>query len=545
MRISGKIALLVAFFLGVLAVDGYVGSRLIARMNTELHGVVNNDVVLMQTATQITRYQLQKAIVFERARRIAEELAYQSVTPARKEHLLFHTKLAKTNFEELSKEGALNIVDGKLLVDTGIRQARDPKAAIRLQRVAAVFKEIEKAHIHYDAVIGEMFNAVLAGKYELSPDDLGQIHRDEKKLTTELQNLVGEVQTFTKGTLANARAYEATAEIILWFTLIASLLASFILALWIMHSISEPLKALVGAAQQIGDGRLEVSLAENSRDEFGELSRAFNQMSRQLVEAKRTLEEQSATLKRNLDLTEQQKKDLEKVNRELDRFVQTVSHDIRSPLMGIVWYADYLKNNYYDTLDKKGQDSLDGACRSVERANALIQDLLTLTRISRVRNPYQHVQIGALVEEVTANLEYKIKQNRVDLRVQPNLPTVICDGIKIKEVFLNLLTNAIKFSSKQEVQPKIDIRYVENTDTHEFIVRDNGIGIDPAHHEEIFAIFKRLDVSEKYEGTGAGLSIVKSVIDDHGGKVWVVSGLGMGSEFHFTIPKGLESHKQA
>jgi signal transduction histidine kinase len=104
------------------------------------------------------------------------------------------------------------------------------------------------------------------------------------------------------------------------------------------------------------------------------------------------------------------------------------------------------------------------------------------------------------------------------------------------------MTNAIKFSSgRPDVQPVIQIEMKDTPDAYEFIVRDNGIGIAQEHHQEIFDIFKRVDVSEKYEGTGAGLSIVKSVVDDHGGKIWVVSDVGQGSAFHFTIPKGLQT----
>jgi signal transduction histidine kinase len=146
-----------------------------------------------------------------------------------------------------------------------------------------------------------------------------------------------------------------------------------------------------------------------------------------------------------------------------------------------------------------------------------------------------------MIDDVLANLDYKIKQNQVDFKVQADLPVIICDPIKLKEVFLNLSTNAIKFSSgRAAVQPVVSIQMIETADAYEFIVKDNGIGIAPEHHQEIFEIFKRLETAEKFEGTGAGLSIVKSVVDDHGGKIWVVSDLGQGSEFHFTIPKELK-----
>ena len=531
---------LIVILLVVLAINGLISFRLLKGVGEELQTVVKKDLVLMETSTSVTKHQLQKAIIFERLRRIAEELAYQQVTPARKEHLVFHSKLARNDFDVLAKEGAINIVNGKLLVDESIRYAKNVKTREDLQRVAAVLKEIEKAHIHYDAMAGEAFSAVKEGRYEISPEDINQIHTDERKLSNELEKLLNEVQSFTQKSMANAKEYEKTTELVLWTIFILSLLIGLGLAWSIIRSINRPLGSLLKATHEIGGGNLSVKLDESSRDELGDLSREFNRMSGQLSEARTKLEEQSKVLRYNLDLTAQQKKDLEKVNQELDRFVHTVSHDIRSPLMGIAWYADFLKNHHYDALDQKGRDSVEGICRGVDRANALIKDLLDLTRISRVRNPYQRASVKAMLDDVLANLEYKIKQNQVDLKVQSGLPDIVCDPIKLKEVFLNLLTNAMKFASgRMGVQPSVIIEMQEMSDAYEFIVKDNGIGIAPEHHQEVFEIFKRLDVSEKYEGTGAGLSIVKSVIDDHGGKIWIISDVGQGAEFHFTIPKGL------
>ncbi len=540
MKISVKILVLVVVFLSVIAFNGVISHQLLKRMGSELRGVVNKDVALMQAATAVTRLQLQKAIIFERMRRIAEELAYQETNTARKEHLFFQTKLSQNGFNDLAKEGALNIVNAKILLDESLKEKLEPDVKAQFQQLASILREIEKAHIHYDALAGDLFNIILSKKYEFSQDDLAQIHRDERKLTTELQKLVEAVQKFTQGSLVKAEVYERTAERILWVILLISLFVSLLLAISIIHAIARPLKGLVKAAERVGQGDLNIHLAESGRDEFGELSRTFNQMSRQLDESKKKLEAQQETLRQHLDITEKQKKDLLKVNHELDQFVHTVSHDIRSPLMGISWYADFLKKQHYEALDSKGRDSVDGVIRGVEKANALIRDLLTLTRLSRVNNPYQHVDVSLLLNDVTTTLEYKIKETHTDLQIQSNLPGIICDGIKLKEVFLNLITNAIKFSSKnKEVHPKVIVGYCDAIDAHEFFVKDNGIGIDPKHHQEIFDIFKRLDTAEAYEGTGAGLSIVKSIVEGHGGKVWILSEAGKGAEFHFSIPKGL------
>ncbi len=540
MKISLKVIVIVTVFIIVLAIDGWLSHQLLSRMGGELRGVVNRDVVLMQSATAITRDQLQKGVVFERVRRIAEELVYQNTTPARKVHLQLYLKFAKTKLDELAKSGAMSIVKAKILVAESEKTIKTSQNEKELAKISAVLKKIEKAHIHYDALLGDTFRMFGDEMYEISPEDLAQVHRDEAELTTDLQKLINEVEHFTQLSLANASKYEKTAEIIIWVVSFFSLLLGLFLALWIIKAINAPLRKLVDAAHQIGSGGLDVNLNLSSRDEIGEVSRAFNTMVLQLNESKARLEEQRQELQKNLEITEQQKKDLEKVNRELDRFVQTVSHDIRSPLMGVVWYADFLKVHYGEQLDKKGRESLEGVCRSVDRANALIKDLLELTRLSRVRNPYAFIDPAMLLDEVMGNLDYKIKENKVDVHIQKGLPIILCDGIKIKEVFLNLMTNAIKFSSGGDRPPRVDVSYKDTVDSHEFIVKDNGIGIAPKDHHEIFAVFKRLDTTGKYEGTGAGLSIVKSIIDDHGGKIWVVSDTGQGSEFHFSIPKALE-----
>jgi light-regulated signal transduction histidine kinase (bacteriophytochrome) len=133
----------------------------------------------------------------------------------------------------------------------------------------------------------------------------------------------------------------------------------------------------------------------------------------------------------------------------------------------------------------------------------------------------------------------------VDLIIQPDMPVIKCDRIKMSEVFLNLVNIAIKFSSKNKKEnPKVEIGYVDEGEFHKFYVKDNGIGIDPQYHQQIFGIFKRLHTAKEYEGTGAGLSIVKRVIDDHGGKIWIESELGKGATFYFTIPKALKTKKK-
>ena len=233
------------------------------------------------------------------------------------------------------------------------------------------------------------------------------------------------------------------------------------------------------------------------------------------------------------------------MNLELDSFVYTASHDLKAPLRAVSSFATFLEEDYKDKLDDKGRDHLNEIRKGADRMNGLIDDLLTLSRISRIQNPYEDVDINQLIQPVIERLKYDIEKFQVDLVIPKDLPVVHCGRVKIAEAFVNLIGNAVKFSSKNtQAHPKVEVGYRASDKDHEFYVRDNGIGIDPQYHEQIFDIFKRLHTTEEYEGTGTGLSIVKRVINDHGGKIWLESKLGKGATFYFTIPKELEKRKK-
>ena len=233
-------------------------------------------------------------------------------------------------------------------------------------------------------------------------------------------------------------------------------------------------------------------------------------------------------------------KELKKVNLELDSFVYTASHDLRAPLRAISSFASFLEEDNEDQLDETGRDHLLEIRKGVGRITRLIDDLLMLSRMSRVQNPYENVDMNQLVKNAEDRIEFDFKEKGAEFYIPPNLPTVYCDCIKVEEVFVNLLDNAVKFSSKNNHVPKVELGYRETKVEHEFHVADNGIGIEPRFHVQIFELFKRLHTQEEYEGTGAGLSIVKRIIEDHKGRIWVESELGKGAKFIFTIPKNLE-----
>jgi len=177
------------------------------------------------------------------------------------------------------------------------------------------------------------------------------------------------------------------------------------------------------------------------------------------------------------------------------------------------------------------------------RMNALIEDLLVLSRIGRTRQTYAPVSVEPLLEEVRKDLAFTLEQKKVDLRIQAGLPTITCQPAHLKQVFENLISNAIKFNDKP--RPVIEIACHEDHSLYTFSVRDNGIGIDEKYYERIFQIFQRLGRREDYEGTGAGLTICNKIVEARGGKIWVESKVGQGSTFLFTIPKEVPQPQRA
>ncbi len=527
------------FLLIVLCANTIIGLTQLSKIGQELNDVVKQDMALTGFIQLIEKHQFQKAILFERVIRVGEEIGFEEMTVNRRRYLLSHLEWIQQGFENLQELVQDDIKKGLEIVNAGIVASDSPEEVQGLNNVLGLLQEVETVHQKYCDVTDEFFGLVSKGDHKISFEDIEKVEGAEKHLAARLEVIVEEVKGFAKGSLRRAENEEDLARKILWVSFAISLFISIIIAFAIIRSILKPLKILVKAAHQIGGGNFVINLDDASHDEIGEVSRAMNAMAEKLAEVNEELEHKNERLSKNLKVTRRQKVDLEKVNKELDRFVHTVSHDIKAPLTGIVGYGNYLEKKYKDVFDPKGLRSVQGIIRGAERLNQLINDLLALTRISRVKNPYEQVAIRDLVQSVLDRLEFNINKFQVEVVLPQDLPSVVCDRIKLSEVFLNLLSNAIKFSTRQDDRPKIEIGFKDHPDKYEFFVKDNGIGIAKEDQPKVFGMFQRLNSASHYEGTGAGLAIVKEILLDHGGDIWIESELGEGTAFHFTIPKDL------
>ncbi len=318
--------------------------------------------------------------------------------------------------------------------------------------------------------------------------------------------------------------------IMVFSLLVIAVVLSFMIGRSIAAPISGLTKYVAGISAGLSEGKRYKEISSLSKDEIGELTRSFSKMTQDLQTTMAARDEADKHLReRGLEL--------ESVNKELEAFTYTVSHDLRAPLRAISAFASFLKEDCKDQLTAVGLEHLSEIKKGVGRMTGLIDDLITLSRVSRVHNPYEAVDMNQVVERAKNQVVANFPEMNAAFFTEGNLPTVYCDPIKLEVAYVNLLSNAVKFSAKTGQSIKVTMGCKETTNEYIFYVADNGIGIEARYHGQIFELFKRLHTQQEYDGTGAGLSIVKKIIEDHKGKITVESDLGKGAKFIFTLNK--------
>lgn len=224
---------------------------------------------------------------------------------------------------------------------------------------------------------------------------------------------------------------------------------------------------------------------------------------------------------------------LARSNQELEHFAYVASHDLQEPLRMVTGYLELLERRYKGQLDSDADEFIEYAVDGASRMKGLINDLLAYSRVSMQSEPFEPVDCNVVLEYVLGDLRLAIEENDAVI-THDSLPTIIADSAQFGQIFLNLVSNAIKFRSDEP--PAIHIGVTQADGEWLFSVRDNGIGIDPQYVERVFAIFQRLHTRKEYPGSGIGLAVCKKIVERHGGRIWLKSQPNQGTTFYFTIP---------
>lgn len=232
--------------------------------------------------------------------------------------------------------------------------------------------------------------------------------------------------------------------------------------------------------------------------------------------------------------SESANKDLQVANKELEQFAYVASHDLQEPLRTISIFVGLLEEKYSEKIDEDTKQYLKFIVNATSKMQNLIKDLLDFSQIGR-NISFAATDCNNILKEVIANIGATIKVSNAKI-TSTVLPVVIGNEIELRQLFQNLISNAIKFHKKNS-NPEIEITFVEKETEYLFAFKDNGIGLEEQYKDRIFIIFQRLHSSTEYAGTGIGLATCKKIVALHNGKIWMESKLGHGSIFYFTIPK--------
>lgn len=227
---------------------------------------------------------------------------------------------------------------------------------------------------------------------------------------------------------------------------------------------------------------------------------------------------------------------IEAKNAELETFVYSVSHDLKTPIVTIDGFISALREDFGETLPEDGHTYLTYISDATHKMAVLINDLLDLSRIGRVYGKMEEINLQLLLEEVQIGFQSQIKEKGIEVNIQKGLPPVYGERKGLVQVMENLMSNAVKYIGEDNAKPCIDVGMKRKNGQNIYFVRDNGIGIKKIYFNKIFEVFQRLPSTNVMEkGTGIGLAIVKRIIEHHGGKIWVSSEPGKGTTFFFTL----------
>jgi signal transduction histidine kinase len=304
----------------------------------------------------------------------------------------------------------------------------------------------------------------------------------------------------------------------------------------VARRVAGPIRELSAAARTIGTGEFSQRIEVRSGDEVGQLGEEFNRMAAALAESQSRLTAHAQELEVTVQQRSKALRALEDANRELEAFSYSVSHDLRAPLRAIDGFSRILMEQCAPELSPEAQRHLGIVSDSTRQMGRLVDDLLAFSRLSRQPLKTQRVAPAELVQQSLAELQPAQAGRRMKITVAP-LPECDADPRLLKQVFLNLIDNALKFTRRRQVA-EIEIGCQVISGENAYFVKDNGTGFDMTYAHKLFGVFQRLHRSDEYEGTGVGLAIVQRIVQRHGGLAWAEAAPDQGATFYFTLEGG-------
>jgi len=397
------------------------------------------------------------------------------------------------------------------------------------------------------------------------------------------ERLAGQILTRSRAVLSEALRLESLIDeeitaaqrrvsALILFLIVVVTFPLTVVLIRMARNIASSLRTLRRGAELIGAGQLDHRIALAARDELGELARAFDRMTAQLqettvsrdslgreVQERRRAEQALAQAHEELqvsaeELAQQNEEllgaqehilqlnrdlqrtvaDLQRANRELETFNYSVSHDLKSPLSVLDGYSHLLLEDCAGQLDENGRRFVLIIRETVRKLHALTEGLLAISRIGRQAVRQDRIDMADLALDVAEELRALPGNGSVEVEVGA-LPEVQGDARMVRQILVNLMGNAMKFSRHRE-QPRIVVTGELDNGGGVFHVRDNGVGFDMQYADKLFGVFQRLHCADEFEGTGLGLAIVQRIVERHGGAVWAEAKPGEGATFSFTLP---------
>ncbi len=366
----------------------------------------------------------------------------------------------------------------------------------------------------------------------LDPADLdrGKVEFDEIRRLFDVQSEhLATVRDEGLANLAEVRGWRDRVLLVMILTFFAT---AILLAIVVNRTVTRPLDRLAAACRRITDGEFDQKIVPRGPKDIRAIAADVEDMRQRIVAELLTAQTAREALA-------EQTEELRRSNAELEQFAYVASHDLQEPLRKVASFCQLLEKRYGDQLDERGIEYIAFAVDGAKRMQALINDLLTFSRVGRLNATYADVALDASLDAAIGNLESAIEESGAEVVRTAPLPQVVGDPMLLAMLWQNLVGNAVKFRKPGQA-PRIVVECEPGAGRHQdewlFSVSDNGIGIADEFVDKVFVIFQRLHARETYGGTGIGLALCKKIVEQHGGTIWIDTSYTAGVRFRFTLP---------